>query len=212
MKQHIWFSVLSQLVLDELESQGYQDSTLTIYRRIYSRIHAFIKERGSDVYTEEDGRMFIDSLHVADSTLSTHKCAIRRLNDYINEKPYRCHHDNPTMSVPDMYSGILEAYLDECRNSGNRPATLDTKRKTCIEFLHYINQTGCSTLSDLNVEMVSQALLIYANRDRYAVVRMFLRYLAKNKITPSDLSGVVPRYKRGKVLPTAYTPDEIKKT
>jgi site-specific recombinase XerD len=210
MRRQINFDALSKLVLDELGSQGYQRSTLTIYRRIYNRVHSFINERGSDVYTEEDGRAFIDSLHVADSTLSTHKCAIRRLDDCINEKPYRCHHDNPEETVPEIYAEILEIYLTECRKSGNKPLTLDVKRKACIEFLRYISRAGCTGLSDLDSETVSKALLIYANRDMYAIVRMFLRYLAENKITQSDLSGIVPRYKRRKPLPTTYTPNEIR--
>lgn len=63
----------------------------------------------------------------------------------------------------------------------------------------------------MNVKLVSQALLTFDNKDNYARVRMFLMFLADIGITESDLSGIVPRYKRREVLPTTYTPTEIRK-
>ena len=63
----------------------------------------------------------------------------------------------------------------------------------------------------LNTGLISQALLIYDNKDHYAIIRSFLGYLADNGLTQKDFSGIVPRHKRRKVLPTTYTPEEIYK-
>ncbi len=208
-QKDIHFNELSRAVLNQLKGRGYKDSTLTIYRRFYKRIHAFINERGSDIYTEETGREFLNTIRVCAATLSEYKCAIRRLDDFINGKSYRCHHGGHSEEVPEIYSEILNAYLDACRNSGNSSYTLNGKRKTCTEFLNYIYQAGCSDLSLLDAGLVSQALLIFSNKDLYARIRMFLAYLADNGITQADFSGIVPRYKRAKVLPTTYTPEEI---
>ena len=50
MKQrNIGFDELCEAVLNQLKSQGYMDSTLTVYRRFYNRVHAFIDERGPDI-------------------------------------------------------------------------------------------------------------------------------------------------------------------
>ena len=57
--------------------------------------------------------------------------------------------------------------------------------------------------------IVSKALLTFSNKDAYARIRQFLNYLAEKGIIEMDLSRIVPHYKRGAVLPTTYTPDEI---
>ena len=54
-----------------------------------------------------------------------------------------------------------------------------------------------------------QEWLIYTDKDNYAKIRWLLKYIADKEYTESDLSGVVPRYKRHKVLPKTYASSEI---
>ena len=207
----ITFKELQELVLGQLKDQGYMDSTLTVYRRFYNRIHEFIKLNGTETYTKEAGEQFLRKSAVSESTLSAYSCAIRRLNDYIEGKPYRCHHDNPSEKITEVFTEILDNYLDDCRDSGNKPATIKAKEKTCISFLNYIEQAGCSDLAELEPGLISRALLIYSNKDNYARIRLFLKYLADTGLTRSDFSSIVPHYKRRDVLPTVYSPEEISK-
>ena len=74
-----------------------------------------------------------------------------------------------------------------------------------------MENAGCSDLSQLNTGIVSKALLTFSNKDAYARIRQFLNYLVEKGITEMDFSRIVPHYKRGMVLPTTYTPDEILK-
>ncbi len=210
-QKNLCFNKLCELVLAQLKDNGYMDSTLTIYRRFYNRVQVFINNQGSDVYTSEVGQKFLSGLHVSTLTMSTYVCAIRRLDDFVNGTPYRCHHGNPSVSVPEIYADTLNKYLEECKNVGNKQFTIDAKKKSCVEFLNYIECAGCLKLSELDINLISQALLIFDNKDNYARIRMFLKYLADERIIPSDFSGVVPHYKRRKVLPTTYSPDEIRK-
>ena len=205
------FGELMQQVLDQLKDQGYKDSTLATYRRTYNRVHMFINQLGTDIYTKEAGDEFLHSMSVCKHTLALQTCVIRRLNDYIDGNPYRCHHGNPSEEVAEIYAIVLDKYLDACKDSGNSPATIRVKRRSCVLFLNYIEQAGCLGFSDLDAGLISQALLIYSNKDSYACIRLFLKYLADRGIIRSDLSRVVPRYKRRKVLPTTYTPEEIAK-
>ena len=55
-QENIYFNELCEAVLNQLRTQSYMDSTLTTYKRFYNRLHAFINERDSDVYTKEHGR------------------------------------------------------------------------------------------------------------------------------------------------------------
>ena len=49
------FDELMKAVLEQLKSQKYMDSTLTVYRRTYKRIHIFLNHHGTDIYTHELG-------------------------------------------------------------------------------------------------------------------------------------------------------------
>ena len=210
-EKKIPFNNLMEQVLTQLKDQGYMDSTLAIYRRIYNRVHVFINQHDIDIYTRQAGDAFLSNTHVSEHTLSFYACAVRRLNDYVEGNVYRCHHGNPTEAVTKRFAGVLDSFLSECRNSGNSPATILSKEKSCIAFLNCIEQTGCIDLSNLDADTVSQGLLIFANKDNFARIRLFLKYLADTGVTRLDLSGVVPRYKRQKALPTTYTPAEINK-
>ena len=61
----------------------------------------------------------------------------------------------------------------------------------------------------MDASLVSRSLLAFSNKDRYAVIRQFLKFLMDKGVTETDLSGIVPRYRRRKPLPTTYTPEEI---
>lgn len=203
------FEELANSVLNQLKSQKYMDSTLAIYRRIYSHIHAFLNEHGMVVYTHEIGKAFVESSDVCKSTLSTYACAVRRLDDYVDGKPYRCHHGNPKHTVPESFSGILSEYLAECERGGNKSATISAKERACSIFLDRIALEGCYVLSEIDAGMVTRSLLGVSNKDNFARIRQFLKYLADVGITGIDLSGIVPRYQRPIPIPTVYTPVEI---
>ena len=130
----VTFEELASNVINQLKSQKYMDSSLVIYRRIYSRVHVFLNEQGTDVYSHELGKAFIESTNVCKSTLATYTCAVRRLDDYIDSKPYRCHHEEPKNTVPKEFSDILSEYLAECERGGNKPATIRAKERACSVF------------------------------------------------------------------------------
>lgn len=203
------FTELMNAVLNQLKSQRYLEPTLTGYRRTYQRINVFLKEQETDIYTHELGKAFIDGSKVCKSTLSSYVCAVRRLDDYIDGKPYRFHHENQTLTAPREYSDVISAYLVECENNGNKPATVFSKERACVVFLNQLALERCFKLSQLNAETVTHALLVFTNKDDYARIRQFLKYLADTGITKTDFSGIVPRYKRTVPLPTVYTPEEI---
>ena len=64
------FHKLSDCVINQLKRQNYMDSTLMIYRRIYNRIYSLMKKLGTETYTPEIGRQFLDSVNVCRSTFS----------------------------------------------------------------------------------------------------------------------------------------------
>ena len=203
------FNELMEGVLNLLQSKGYMESTLAVYQRTYTRIQEFLSQCGTDVYTPEIGESFLAGTNVKKSTFVAYACAIRRLNDFKDGKPFRSHHECPHIQSPPEFSCVLDEYLRECMDGGNKPATLQSKERTCGLFLDLLKRDGCTDISQMDAGIVSRLLLAFSNKDSYAVIRQFLRFLADKGITKTDLSGVVPRYRRRKPLPTTYTPEEI---
>ena len=138
------FDELMKAVLEQLKSQKYMDSTLTVYRRTYNRIHIFLNHHGTDIYTHELGKAFLADSNVSKSTFVAYACAVRRLDDYIDGKPYRCHHGDYNEQIPLEFAGTLSGYLQECIDNGNKPATICSKERTCISFLSFVENAGCS--------------------------------------------------------------------
>lgn len=203
------FVELMNAVINQLKSWKYMDSTLIVYRRTYNRIQVFLSEHGTEIYTHELGKAFIDNSNVCRSTLSSYICAVRRLDDYIDGKPYRCHHDEQKLEVPLEFADVLSDYLHECEHNGNKPPTVLAKERSCVSFLNQVALNGCFDLSKLDAGIITHALLVFSNKDNYARIRQFLQYIAAEGITEVDFSGIVPHYKRTIPLPTVYTPEEI---
>ena len=44
------FMELMESVLNLLKSKKYMDSTLTVYKQTYNRIHIFLKQHDTDIY------------------------------------------------------------------------------------------------------------------------------------------------------------------
>ena len=152
MENMISFQELAGNVLTLLKEQHYMDSTLVIYRRLYNRVFAFMKQNGIEQYTAETGEAFLMSTDVSKSTFTAYACAVRRLNDCVSGRLYRCHHGNPTEDVPEIYAELLQGYIKRCIETRNNPATLSVKRKSCTLFMKYIKQAGCSDISKLNTD------------------------------------------------------------
>ena len=187
---------LTEKVLGQLQAQNYMESSITNYRRFYMRLNKFLMQHSTDIYSKYMGEKYLQSLNVSRSTYSAYACAIRRLNDFLDGRPYRCHHDNPCDEAPYEYKEILDSYLEYCKRLGNKPATLSAKKQTVILFLKHAEKAGCSDVSLMDVSLVSKALLTFENKDNYARIRQFLKYLADIGAARIDLSGIVPRYKK----------------
>lgn len=203
------FHELMEEVLGQLKAQKYMDSTLAVYRRTYNRLYVFLQEIGTDTYTHETGHWFLENQKVCKSTLTQYACAIRRLDDRIDGNPYRCHHADSVPQIPECFLTLLSEYLSDCERIGNQPSTVRSKKFTCSQFLSFLEKKGCTDISALNTELVSQAILIYTNQDNYARIRQFLKYLSEREITDTDYSRIVPHHKRRRPLPSTYTPEEI---
>ena len=206
------FWTLSEAVIAELKGLEYMDSSLTNYRRLYARIDAFMGDCSIEEYSPDVGKAFIDEYYPCDTRRRRIVLMmIRRLDDYQSKVPYRCHRAMKSSDTPSAFTGVLDDYLEYCNSIGNKHRTIDTKKYFCLIFLQFLSDIGCKDISELTAEIVAKSCLIYTNKDGYAALRQFLRYLFEKCLITKDLSAIVPRYKRRQIVPSVFTPEEVKK-
>jgi integrase len=70
---------------------------------------------------------------------------------------------------------------------------------------------GYGDVSKINPDIIAKALLVFENKDRYADVRKFLRYLHDQKLLSKNYAEIIPRVKRRQPIPTVYSIEEIKR-
>jgi site-specific recombinase XerD len=132
------------------------------------------------------------------------------LNDVNVGIEYQLIRPNATLPVPMHLSDPLESYLRFCTSIGNRESTITWKRSICVKFLYFLSDLGCSDAQEINSSYICRAIIHHSNKDAYAIVREFLRYLHEIGTLKLDYSGIIPKYNRGKVLPTTYSIDEVR--
>ena len=206
------FWTLSEAVIAALKSLEDMDSSLTNYRRLYARLGSFLKDHSIKEYSPAVGKAFIDEYYPCD----THRkrmvlLMIRRLDDHLNSIPYRCHRVMKTPDILPAFESVLHDYQEYCGSIGNKPGTINVKKRFCLMFLQFLLDFGCNDISGITAEIVSKSCLIYTNKDGYAALRQFLRYLFEKGSITKDLSTIVPHYKRRQIIPNVFTPEEIKR-
>ena len=213
-QQAVPFFVLRDEVLAQLSEHHFLESTIAVYRRIYNRIGRFMVQNEIDDYDKTVGETFLRKCF-NDGKLSTSyagalRCAVRRLDDHAAGTPFRSHHGIGREPVSRAYQTVLASYLQSCLETGNKPATVSAKEHACTEFLNRMEGMGCRQLCELNTETIVQSLLVFQNKDMYAIIRSFLRFLFDRGETAVDFSGAVPKYKRPHPVPSTYTEAEIR--
>ena len=206
---------LSADLLELLGSKGYGPGTVDNYRRILSHVSDFMKRMGFIEYTEKIGEAFYSECLTGHS-FSTQwqkqiKTAIRRLNEMCVGAEFQLTQTAPGPTVPAQFVGLLNSYLESCSETGNKETTITGKRRFCGEFLRCLFDAGCNDIRDISTAYICQAILRLANKDSYAVIRSFLRYLYEASAISRDYSGIIPKYHRHVVLPTTYTDNEIRR-
>ena len=180
-----------------------------------SRISLFMQRRKIVQYTESTGECFLtDYLTKKPYSIPYQqavKTTLRWLNELNNGDNYKLIKQTAEAPPPPQFAELLEAYMKFCASTGNKEPTIAIKRKFCTDFLCRIYDAGCKNVCDTSTEYICKAILRISNKDSYAVIRSFLRYLYGNGTLSNDLSGIIPKYRRHIALPTTYTDDEIRR-
>lgn len=205
------FQILSETVITELKSLEYMDSSLTNYHRLYARLDSFMKDHSIKEYSSAIGKAFIEEYYPCDTNRRrTVLLMIRRLDDHLNGIPYRCHRSMRSFEVSSAFAQLLNDYQVYCENIGNKPETIAVKKRFCTIFLNFLSVLDIKDLSLITSAIVARGCLRYNNKDGYAALRQFLGYLFERGMTAKEFSTIVPHFSRRQIVPSVFTPTEIK--
>lgn len=211
--RNLSFSDLLDELLKYLDAKSYNQMTLINYRRTLKKVGLYMCERSINAYTPEVGvRYYEDYLAVNELGISRQKAiltAIRRLNDFYSGVEYTIQQKHEVELLSDSYEQALDKFATQCFADGNKDNTIKSKRRFVRCFLKDCLSLWCQDIHSLSPSYVTKACLMVENKDGWAVIRDFLKFLITSGIHKSDFSTLVPHYKRTVSVPVTYSEEEI---
>jgi len=211
--RNLSFSNLLGELLQYLEDISYTQLTLDNYRRTLKKIEPYMIEHGIDTYKPEVGRRYCED-YLKENELGTSRrkamlTAIRRLSDFYSGIEYTIQQECKEELLPDDYEHVLDMFATQCADAGNKAITLKSKRYFLRCFLRDCISLGCLDIYSLNPSYVAKACLMVRNKDGWAVIRAYLKFLSTSGIIETDFSTFVPHYRRPINVPVTYSEEEI---
>lgn len=207
------FSGLLNELIQSLEDKSYDRLTLDNYRRTLRKIEPYMDENGIDAYTPEVGWHYYEFyLAKNEPGVSRQKAiitAIRRLNDFYSGIEYKVQQQHQVELLPDNFEYVLDLFSLQCNEAGNKVNTIKAKKRFIRCFLKDCIDLGCMNIYSLKPSDVAKACLRVENKDSWAIIRAFLKFLSFNGIIEADFSTLVPRYRKPTHLPDTYSEKEI---
>lgn len=199
----------------ELRDQGYKDPSIHFYRRLLRPVQHFMRKQGINEYSPDVGKQYIkwyqeNHGRASDQVLRFITSCINRVDDvFLGNSYIRQHAVIPGIKPPGLFKDPAEDFLEDCRLSGNKPATLRIKEIAISQFLSGCESEGCATLGDITPSMVIRICDRLGTKEYCPYVGHFLRFLASEGRTERDLSTFVPEVRFETKSPSTYTVDEI---
>ena len=198
--QNEQFRELLENFINFLRKKCYKERPINKYRRILAGIDLYMQENGIDGYDPDVGRSYYDYIAASGTRhfrIVETRTAVRRLNDYCLGAEYKVRKSyHTTYTLPEDCEHAIRSYEQYCRDIGNKEKTVSDKRRMLRTFLTNCPACGNDGLNGLTVSSVTGACFKLKNKDAWAVVRSFLKFLFTRGIVAADYSTSIPHYKR----------------
>lgn len=195
--------------------KSYKKSTLNSYRARLHKMKLYMLTNGIDFYTPDFGIKYYEIyLSEHNITIPAQKSVftfINRLNAFYSGEEFIIQRSEAIELLPDEYELVLKTFFLKCYENGNKEKTIEKKNYFLRCLLNDCIELGCTSIQELHASQVTKACLRVKNKDSWAVIRDFLKFLAINGTTEADLSLLVPNHKQVFKVPITYTVDEISK-
>lgn len=213
--QNVSFNGLLTSFLEYLQfERHYKQLTLGEYKRKLTKISSFMKRSEIAFYSPEVGLKYYEHYVTKNPLQITTKKAlltmVNRLNNFYLGSEYKiCNITKFIDPLPQDFEQALDKFKANCSEKGNKDNTVKDKDRFLRSFLKNCIIQGCDSLFVLQPNQVMKACLKVTDKDSWAVIRTFLRFLQSTGKVKSDMSLLVPHYKRPIKVPVTYTTEEI---
>ena len=207
---------LKEQLFQQVNANQYSESYKYYFKIRFIALEKFMSQNGLADYSEEVGQSFLEDYcytrNVSQATMDALNTFINRINDINNGRGFVLRHfmgDPISLSVD--FKEATNNYISSCQERGNVQTTLKWKTGKCTYFCFLIQQLGCESPGRLTASLATKACLQIKNKDAWRCVREFLQFLYERGYTDMDFSFVVPKARKKAVLPSVYSPEEIRK-
>lgn len=205
---------LKQKFFSRVQENRYSDQYQSFLRFRFAALESYMVQNGCYDYSPEIGEQFISDFNknrdVKKSTRQGLAVFISKVNDALSGGCFMARHQKNAPVVPDGFCKALDGYASYCRGNGNRQSTIEAKLRNCSRFCQLLSQSGCASPDGMEDSMVSKACLKVSNKDAWRFIREFLLFLYEAVYTEKDHSYLVPKAPGKSVLPSVYSPEEIR--
>jgi integrase len=164
MESYPSLSDLAQKALQEIGSLGLCSELNRQYSRIYERLKAFAKSRNEECYSADLLRCFLadtERRYRAGAIGRSRRNHLRRSALLLKEsfqsgriewKVYGV--TAGPMPASEEFLGVYAQYLDSLKSWGKSENTIESARNLIRQFLVFLDDNGCTTLSETPLTMV----------------------------------------------------------
>ncbi|MEX2461110.1 MAG: tyrosine-type recombinase/integrase [Paenibacillaceae bacterium] len=197
-----------------LTALGYRCSTISAYQCALRKVATFMKDHGVTEYSHAVGQLFLEE-QLTKTGLSERwykyiKTAIRRLDGYIQDKPFETTHTKRLAVCPDIFVPVIDSYMAYMKEKGCSPSTIEAICIYAGQLLGSLEKQSVTNFKSMSFIHIGIAFSNIKSKQGFCEkLPPFLKYLYQTGMTEMDFSKAVPRYSSVEKLPSIYTEVEL---
>lgn len=206
--------VLKQKFFSLIQENQYSEQYQYYLRLRFAALEAYMAQNSCQDYSPKTGEQFISDFiknrDIKQSTRQALDTFINKVNDVFYGRSFIAYHSKNTVAVPFGFEKALDSYVSHCMKNGNKQSTIELKMRGCSCFCRLLSQSGCDNLGSIGESPVAKACLCISNKNSWRFIREFLHFLYESAYIGKDYSYLVPKVSKKSVLPSVYSPEEIR--
>jgi len=225
----ITFQELTEKLEAELNRLHYTEATIVSYRRVWKHLSHFLKDKGTEYFTEELGMQFLQDRYLfldrekagtLNQSLINLLRVVRMLGDFQHHGSIlRRYYKHKELLTIEQYKSIISQFQQHCQERQYSKVTCNHYRKIAERFLSFLESQAVMQINQLTKAHIPGYVTTLAGYGYKTVelqlcgLRCFLRFIHKNQWHTEALVDVVPSIKARKQtrIPSVWKPEDVEK-
>lgn len=198
------------------QAEGYSKLYSGEWEWVLQRFSDYMEQNSLKDYSPDIGRQLVDYIEHVLQSCSTRVTNARRITAVFNRlqqgidgRDALWADQTVPIPLPENLQVVLDAFINECENSGNSYDTIHYKRWICARFMKNLTNHGCDSPEKITGELVQVSFLELKYPGYWDKIGPFLRFLYEQGFVSNNYSRLIMHRKKHTPHPTVYTTDEI---